>query len=131
VMEGPQFSTRAESQLHRSWGASVIGMTALPEAKLAREAEMCYSVVAFVTDYDCWRPNHDSVTTEMIIGNLLKGADTARAIVSQVVQSLPAQRSCRCGSALSDAIVTAPDLVPQSTKERLAPIAGRYLGIQQ
>ena len=126
VMEGPQFSTRAESELYRSWGAAVIGMTALPEAKLAREAEICYSVVAFVTDYDCWHPNHDSVTTEMIVGNLLKGADTARAIVSHVVESLPAQRSCHCGAALGDAIVTAPQLVPQSTRDRLAPIAARY-----
>ncbi len=128
VMEGPQFSTRAESELYRAWGASVIGMTALPEAKLAREAEMCYSVVAFVTDYDCWHPNHDSVTTEMIIGNLLKGADTARTIVSRVVDLLPVERTCHCGSALNDAIVTAPDLVPQSTRDKLAPIAGRYLG---
>lgn len=127
TMEGPQFSTRAESALYRSWGAHVIGMTALPEAKLAREAEMCYSVVAFVTDYDCWHPNHDSVTTEMIVQCLLKGADTARAIVAQVVETLPVHRSCRCGSALSDAIVTAADLVPEETRKRLTPIAGRYL----
>jgi len=127
TMEGPQFSTRAESELYRSWGAHVIGMTALPEAKLAREAEMCYSVVAFVTDYDCWRPNHDSVTTEMVVQCLLKGADTARAIVTRVVETLPAQCSCRCGVALSDAIVTAADLVPEETRRRLKPIAGRYL----
>lgn len=126
VMEGPQFSTRAESELYRSWGAAIIGMTALPEAKLAREAEMCYSVVAFVTDYDCWRPDHDSVTTEMIVRCLMTGADTARAIVSRVVETLPERRSCRCGSALADAIVTAPELVPQSTRDRLAPIAGQY-----
>jgi 5'-methylthioadenosine phosphorylase len=127
TMEGPQFSTRAESELYRSWGAHVIGMTALPEAKLAREAEMCYSVVAFVTDYDCWRPNHDSVTTEMVVQCLLKGADTARAIVARVVETLPTHRTCRCGSALSDAIVTAAALVPEETRKRLAPIAGRYL----
>jgi 5'-methylthioadenosine phosphorylase len=128
VMEGPQFSTRAESELYRSWGASIIGMTAIPEAKLAREAEMCYTVVAFVTDYDCWHPEHDSVTTEMIIRNLLKGADTARAVVVRVIESLPEGRMCRCGSALSDAIVTAVALVPEETRRKLGPIAGRYLG---
>jgi 5'-methylthioadenosine phosphorylase len=127
TMEGPQFSTRAESDLYRSWGAHVVGMTALPEAKLAREAEICYSVVAFVTDYDCWHPNHASVTTEMIISCLLKGADTARDIVGRVVENLPAERSCPCASALSDAIVTASNLVPEETRKRLSPIAGRYL----
>ena len=127
VMEGPQFSTRAESELYRSWGAAIVGMTALPEAKLAREAELCYSAVAFVTDYDCWHPGHDSVTTEMIFDNLLKGADTARSIVSRVVEMLPSRRSCRCGAALGDAIVTAAHLVPDETRKRLGPIAGRYL----
>ena len=128
AMEGPQFSTRAESLLYRSWGAHIIGMTVIPEAKLAREAEICYGVVAFVTDYDCWHPGHDSVTTEVIFRNLLKGVDTARAILSHVVESMPADRSCGCGSALSDAIVTAANLVPAETAQRLAPIAGRYLG---
>ncbi|MBN1152539.1 MAG: S-methyl-5'-thioadenosine phosphorylase [Dehalococcoidia bacterium] len=127
AMEGPQFSTRAESQLYRSWGAHIIGMTALPEAKLAREAEMCYAAVAFVTDYDCWHPDHESVTTEMIIGCLLKGADTARAIVRRVIETLPESRSCNCGSALDSAIVTSPELVPAEVKKRLAPIAGRHL----
>jgi 5'-methylthioadenosine phosphorylase len=127
AMEGPQFSTRAESELYRSWGASIIGMTAIPEAKLAREAEMCYSVVAFVTDYDCWHPEHDSVTTEMVIRNLLKGADTARSIVARVIETLPEGRTCSCGSALSDAIVTSADLVPEATRRRLDVIAGRYL----
>jgi len=127
VMEGPQFSTRAESELYRSWGAAVIGMTALPEAKLAREAEMCYSVVAFVTDYDCWRPDHDSVTTDMILHNLQVGAGTARAIVSGIVESLPEERSCRCGVALGDGIVTPSHLVPAETRRKLEPIAGRYL----
>lgn len=127
AMEGPQFSTRAESELYRSWGASIIGMTAIPEAKLAREAEICYTVVAFVTDYDCWHPEHDSVTTEMVIRNLLKGADTARAIVARVIETLPEGRTCSCGSALSDAIVTPADLVPEATRRRLDVIAGRYL----
>jgi len=127
AMEGPQFSTRAESELYRSWGAHIIGMTAMPEAKLAREAEICYGAVAFVTDYDCWHAGHDSVTTEIIFRNLQRGAATARAIVSHVVEMLPANRSCSCGSALSDAIVTAADLVPDETRKRLGPIAGRYL----
>jgi 5'-methylthioadenosine phosphorylase len=127
AMEGPQFSTRAESELYRSWGASVIGMTAIPEAKLAREAELCYATVAFVTDYDCWHPGHDSVTTEMIIRCLAQGADTARAIVTRVVETLPESRRCSCGTSLGDAIVTAPHLVPETTRKRLAPIAARYL----
>lgn len=127
AMEGPQFSTRAESALYRSWGAHIIGMTALPEARLAREAEICYTSVAFVTDYDCWHPHHDSVTTEMVIGCLLKNADTARQLVRRVVETLPGSRSCGCGDALSNAIVTAVDMVPAEVKKRLTPIAGRYL----
>ncbi len=127
VMEGPQFSTKAESLMYRSWGAEIVGMTALPEAKLAREAEMCYVSVAFVTDYDCWHPTHESVTTEMIIGNLLKGAETARSIVRSIARDMPEDRICPCGSALSDAIMTPAHLVPEETKRRLAPIAGRYL----
>ena len=127
AMEGPLFSTRAESNLYRSWGASIIGMTALPEAKLAREAEMCYVSVAFVTDYDCWHPTDASVSAEMIIRNLVKGAETARSVVRRIVRDLPRSRSCRCGSALSDAIVTPAHLVPQETKKKLESIAGRYL----
>jgi len=127
VMEGPQFSTRAESELYRSWKADIIGMTALPEAKLAREAEICYAVVAFVTDFDCWHPDHESVTTEMVINALLAGADTARATVQNAVKALSVQRTCSCGTSLASSIVTAPSLVPEETLARLAPIAGRYL----
>jgi len=130
VMEGPQFSTRAESELYRSWKADIIGMTALPEAKLAREAEMCYAVVAFVTDFDCWHPDHESVTTEMVIRALLSGADTARATVQNAVKMLAVERSCSCGTALSNAIVTAASLVPPETLRNLEPIAGRYLSAQ-
>jgi len=126
VMEGPQFSTRAESEMYRSWGADVVGMTALPEAKLAREAEMCYAAVAFVTDYDCWHPEHESVTAEMIVRNLLRGADTAKSVVRRIVRDLPAGRACRCGSALADSIITKPDLVPEEAKRKLAPILGHY-----
>ncbi len=127
VIEGPQFSTLAESMMFRSIGANIVGMTALPEAKLAREAEMCYVSVAFVTDYDCWHPTHESVTTEMILACLLMGAETARAIVRGILRDLPADRSCSCGSALSGAIVTRVDLVPDKTKEKLSAITGRYL----
>ena len=130
VIEGPQFSTLAESVMYRSWGADIVGMTSLPEAKLAREAEMCYVSVAFVTDYDCWHPTHGSVTTEMILSCLTRGAETARTIVRGVVRDLPQSRSCGCGSALSDAIVTPTHLVPQETMDRLAPLVNRYLANQ-
>jgi len=126
VIEGPQFSTRAESQLYRTWGADIVGMTALPEAKLAREAEMCYAVVAFVTDYDCWRHDYESVTTEMVLESLLKGAGTARTIVTRAVKSIPDNRACACASALKDAIVTPSHMVPEMVKQDLMPIAGRY-----
>lgn len=126
VMEGPQFSTKAESELYRSWGAGIIGMTALPEAKLAREAEICYAVVAFVTDYDCWRPAHESVTTEMILKALLAGADTARRIVTGAVSDMLGERSCACAGSLADAIVTPSHLVPEDVRRALEPIAGRY-----
>ena len=101
VIEGPQFSMRAESEMYRLWGADIVVMTALPEAKLAREAEMCYAAVAFVTDYDCWHPQHESVTADMIVRNLLAGADTARTVVRRIVRDLPAARTCQCGSALA------------------------------
>jgi len=128
VMEGPPFSTRAESALYRAWGASLIGMTALPEAKLAREAEMCYAVLACTTDYDCWHESYGSVTAEMIIRNLTQSVAAARQAVSLALGRLPDHRDCPCASALRDALVTPWHLVPESTKEKLAPIIGKYLG---
>ncbi|MCK4513119.1 S-methyl-5'-thioadenosine phosphorylase [bacterium] len=126
TIEGPQFSTRAESQLYRACGADIVGMTALPEAKLAREAEICYAVVAFVTDYDCWRPDHEAVTTEMVLKSLVKGAETARTTVTLAVKSVPDNRTCSCASALKDAIVTPSYMIPELVKQDLMPIAGRY-----
>jgi len=129
-MEGPQFSTLAESKLYRSWGADIIGMTNLQEAKLAREAEICYSTIALVTDYDCWHPDHDSVTVEMIIANLTQNAKTAQAIIASAVDSLPFERTCECANALKFALITRPDAVPARTLVDLAPIVGRYLPTQ-
>ena len=129
-MEGPQFSTLAESKLYRSWGADIIGMTNLQEAKLAREAEICYSTIALVTDYDCWHPDHDSVTVEMIIANLTQNAKTAQAIIASAVDALPFERSCECANALKFALITRPDAVPARTLVDLAPIVGRYLPTQ-
>jgi 5'-methylthioadenosine phosphorylase len=126
-MEGPQFSTLAESNLYRAWGMAVIGMTNLQEAKLAREAEICYVTIALVTDYDCWHPDHDSVTVEMIIANLTQNAKTAQRIISDAVTRVPAERTCACASALASAIITRPDAVPAQTKKDLAPIVGKYL----
>ncbi len=126
-MEGPQFSTRAESELYRSWGADLIGMTNLQEAKLAREAEICYSTLAMVTDYDCWHPDHDAVTAEQIIGNLGRNAATARAVLRAAVRRLPIPRDCECACALKFALVTPPELVPPELKRELAPIVGRYM----
>ncbi len=126
-MEGPQFSTLAESRLYRSWGMDVIGMTNLQEAKLAREAEICYATLALVTDYDCWHPDHDSVTVDMIIANLLQNAKTAQAIIAEVVGRLSAARTCPCASALATAIITRRDAIPEQTKRDLAPIVGKYL----
>ena len=127
AMEGPQFSTKAESHLYRSWGASVIGMTALPEAKLAREAEMCYATVACSTDYDCWHPGHESVTTQMVIENLGKNVERSKSIVRRVVASISPGRSCSCHSALATAIITAPDHIPAGVKKELAPLIGKYI----
>jgi 5'-methylthioadenosine phosphorylase len=126
VMEGPAFSTRAESDLHRSWGASVIGMTALPEAKLAREAGMCYAILACVTDYDTWHGDHATVTVDLILRNLRRNVDVARSIVAGVAASLP-PRTCACKDALTAAIVTPMDLVPEDVKRDLAPVLGRIL----
>jgi 5'-methylthioadenosine phosphorylase len=126
-MEGPQFSTLAESKLYRSWGADIIGMTNLQEAKLAREAEICYTTIALVTDYDCWHPDHDSVTVEMIIANLTQNARTAQQIIAGAVDRLPFNRTCECASALQYALITRPDVIPEETARELAPIVGKYL----
>jgi 5'-methylthioadenosine phosphorylase len=126
-MEGPQFSTLAESELYRSWGADLIGMTNLQEAKLAREAEICYSTLAMVTDYDCWHPDHDAVTAEQILGVLAKNTETAKAVLRAAVLRLPIPRGCECASALRYALVTPPELVPDAVKRELEPIVGRYM----
>jgi 5'-methylthioadenosine phosphorylase len=126
-MEGPQFSTLAESRLYRSWGMDIIGMTNLQEAKLAREAEICYTTIALVTDYDCWHPDHDSVTVEMVMSTLAKNAATAQQIIAGAVERLPYDRTCECASALKYALVTRPDMVPDQVKQDLAPIIGKYI----
>ena len=126
-MEGPQFSTLAESNLYRSWGASIIGMTNLQEAKLAREAEICYTTIALVTDYDCWHPDHDSVTVDMIIANLTQNSKTAQQIIATAVDRLPYVRTCECASALKFALITRPEAVPMTTKKDLAPLVSKYL----
>jgi 5'-methylthioadenosine phosphorylase len=126
-MEGPQFSTKAESNVYRSWGAAVIGMTNLQEAKLAREAEICYATIAMVTDYDCWHPHHDSVTVEQIVAVLTKNAENAAKVVKATVEAMPKVRSCKCGSALAHAIMTDRTKIPAATKEKLALIVGKYL----
>ena len=126
-MEGPQFSTLAESKLYRSWGADIIGMTNLQEAKLAREAEICYTTIALVTDYDCWHPDHDSVTVEMVIANLMQNAKTAQHIIAAAVEGLPFERTCECASALKYALITRPDAIPAQIRQDLAPLVGKYL----
>ena len=126
-MEGPQFSTLAESQLYRTWGLDVIGMTNLQEAKLAREAEICYTTIALVTDYDCWHPSHDQVTVEMIVANLMQNARTAQQVIAEAVARLPFERTCECASALKHAIITRPEAVPAALKAELAPLVGKYL----
>src|ERR1700733_6273515 len=126
-MEGPQFSTKAESNVYRSWGADVIGMTNLQEAKLAREAEICYVTIAMVTDFDCWHPHHDAVTVEQIISVLTKNAENAARVVKATVGAMPKTRSCKCGSALGNAILTDPSKIPAATKEKLKLILGKYL----
>jgi 5'-methylthioadenosine phosphorylase len=126
-MEGPQFSTLAESRLYRSWGADVIGMTNLQEAKLAREAEICYSTIALVTDYDCWHPDHDAVTVDVVVATLLQNAKTAEHLIAEAVETLPSARPCACGRALQSAIITRPEAIPAAVKQELAPIVGKYL----
>jgi 5'-methylthioadenosine phosphorylase len=126
-MEGPQFSTRAESTVYRSWGADVIGMTNLQEAKLAREAEICYVTVAMVTDYDCWHPHHDSVTVDQVVAVLVKNAENAAKVVRESIAAMPQSRSCKCGSALAHAVLTERDKIPPATAEKLKLILGKYL----
>ncbi len=126
-MEGPQFSTLAESKLYRSWGMDVIGMTNLQEAKLAREAEICYVTFALVTDYDCWHEGHDQVSIDMVIANLVRNAEMAQRIIAETISRLPTPRTCGCPQALANAIITRPELVPASVKKELAPIIGKYL----
>jgi 5'-methylthioadenosine phosphorylase len=127
-IEGPQFSTRAESELYRSWGMDIIGMTNVQEARLAREAEICYVTLAMVTDYDCWHPEHESVTADYIIQNLVKNAATAKDVLRAAVKRLgTGERTCECAHALRHALVTAPELVPDAVKRDLAPIIGRYM----
>ena len=126
-MEGPQFSTLAESKMYRAWGMDVIGMTNLQEAKLAREAEICYATLALVTDYDCWHPDHDSVTVEMIVATLQQNAKTAQAAIAEAIGRLSGPRTCACKDALATAIITNPAVVPEQTKRDLAPIIGKYI----
>jgi 5'-methylthioadenosine phosphorylase len=126
-MEGPQFSTKAESNVYRSFGMDVIGMTNLQEAKLAREAELCYVTVAMVTDYDCWHPHHDSVTVDQVVAVLVKNAENATKVVRATVASMPQDRSCKCGSALAHAILSDRDKIPTATKQKLRLILGKYL----
>jgi 5'-methylthioadenosine phosphorylase len=127
VMEGPQFSTLAESEMHRAAGFDLIGMTALPEAKLAREAELCYATLALVTDYDCWHPAHDAVTVEAVVAVMEKNVANAQAVIAAAIPNLAAGRACSCGSALSTAIMTAPARVPQDVRERLGLLVDKYL----
>ena len=126
-MEGPAFSTKAESNVYRSWGMDVIGMTNLQEAKLAREAEICYVTVAMVTDYDCWHEEHDAVTVTDILANLNKNADNACKVVAASVASMPAKRECKCGAALSHALITDHKAIPEATRKKLELLVGKYL----
>jgi 5'-methylthioadenosine phosphorylase len=126
-MEGPQFSTVAESNHYRAAGFSVVGMTNLQEAKLAREAEICYVTLALVTDYDCWHPSHDAVTVEMVIANLTENARTAQLVMANAIERLPIERTCECARALATAIITRRDAISPAARQRLAPIVGKYV----
>jgi len=125
-MEGPAFSTRAESRSYRQLGGDIIGMTSLPEAKLCREAEICYAAMAMVTDYDCWREGEEHVTVEMIIANLVANSALAKAVLAHLIATLPETRHCNCGSALKDALITERQAVPATTRKMLQPIIGKY-----
>ena len=128
-MEGPQFSTVAESNAYRAMGFDIIGMTNLQEAKLAREAEICYATLALVTDYDCWHPDHDSVTVEMVVANLLQNARMAQQVIARAVEALPIARDCECARALASAIITRPDAIPPKTRRTLGLLVDKYLAI--
>ena len=126
-IEGPQFSTLAEAEAHRQLRFDVIGMTNVTEAKLAREAEICYATIAMITDYDCWHPEHESVTASQIIATLSQNAENAQKVLRTAIREVPAARSCKCGSALQHALVTSLKIVPKATKKRLAAIIGKYI----
>src|SRR6185436_19455876 len=126
-MEGPQFSTKAESNTYRSWGMNLIGMTNLQEAKLAREAEICYTTIALVTDYDCWHPNHEAVTVAEVIENLRKNSDNAQKIIRSAIKRLPTERTCKCKDALQHAIMTDLKKVPAETLSKLDILLARYM----
>ena len=127
AIEGPAFSTRAESQLYRSWGADIIGMTALPEARLAREAEICYAIIACVSDYDCWHKRKQPVTIDIVQNVLRQSIDAAKKIIKLAVTRLPEKRNCSCATALKTAIITDPKLIPNEQKKRLNLLIGKYL----
>jgi 5'-methylthioadenosine phosphorylase len=129
AVEGPAFSTKAETKLYRSWDASIIGMTALPEARLAREAEICYATLAFVTDYDTWHEDHEPVSADAIIRMIIQTVEIARNVIRGVLRSLPDERQCACGDALAKALITSADNVPVEVKRDLAPIISRYMPV--
>ena len=126
-MEGPQFSTLAEAHMHRKMEFDVIGMTNVTEAKLAREAELCYGTIAMITDYDCWHPDHESVTGAQIMVTLQQNAENAQKVLREAIKSMPDARGCKCGSALAHALITDPKLVPKATKKNLSAIIGKYI----
>ena len=126
-IEGPQFSTLAEAQVNRELRFEVIGMTNLTEAKLAREAEICYATIAMITDFDCWHPQHESVTAAQVMATLVQNAENAQKVLRTTVREMPANRSCKCGAALQHALVTNLKIVPKATKRRLAAILGKYI----
>jgi 5'-methylthioadenosine phosphorylase len=125
-IEGPQFSTKAESRIYRSWGVDVIGMTNMPEAKLAREAELCYATLALVTDYDVWHESHEAVTVEAVIRNLLKNVATAKEVLRRVIPMISGPRTCGCAELLANAVITQPAAFPPGTRRRLDLLLGKY-----
>jgi len=126
-IEGPQFSTKGESRVYRSWGVDVIGMTAIPEAKLAREAEICYATMAMVTDYDVWHEAEGTVTVEMVVRNLLRNVDAAKRVLRTLLPRIPSQRDCPCATALKDAIITQRERIPAEVRKKLSLLVGKYL----